>query len=206
MEDITTEVCVATNSWLKLYTVGWQNFLHCTTENNASDYTSLICQLQTAFPKQDYKDKVDGASFKAMMESYFNFVVRKRKANATFAFWCTYMDMVEAVLQFIRSSREGNWPLHLASVRAMVPWMFSYDRYNYARYLPVYWMETNILPKSHPFVYEHFQKGYFSVQRQDSYGFAGIPCDMTIEQTVNKDSKTRGGLKGFTVNKGAVNR
>lgn len=44
------------------------------------------------------------------------------------------------------------------------------------------------------------------MQRQNEYGFSGVPCDQTIEQTVNKDSKTRGGLKGFTVNKGAVNR
>ena len=29
---------------------------------------------------------------------------------------------------------------------------------------------------------------------------------MTIEQTANRDSKTRGGMKGFTTNKGASNR
>ena len=44
------------------------------------------------------------------------------------------------------------------------------------------------------------------MQQQNEYGFSGIPCEQTIEQKVNKDSKTRVGLKGFTINKGAVNR
>ena len=30
--------------------------------------------------------------------------------------------------------------------------------------------------------------------------------DQTIEQTVNKDSKTKGGIVGFSLNKGAVHR
>ena len=39
-----------------------------------------------------------------------------------------------------------------------------------------------------------------------SHGFSGFACDMTIEQTVNRDSKTRGGVKGFTTNKGSSSR
>ena len=46
----------------------------------------------------------------------------------------------------------------------------------------------------------------WTVQRQKNNSFASIPCDQTIEQTMNKDSKTKGGIVGFTVNKGAVHR
>ena len=46
----------------------------------------------------------------------------------------------------------------------------------------------------------------FVVQRQDRYEFAQIACDMAIEQTCNCDSKTKGGMKGLTLKKGAVNR
>ena len=51
-----------------------------------------------------------------------------------------------------------------------------------------------------------FLAGDFVVQRQDRYGFAQIACDMAIEQTCNRDSKTKGGMKGLTLKKGAVNR
>ena len=114
--------------------------------------------------------------------------------------------MVEDILLFIRATREGNWSLHLASARAFLPWMFTYDRINYSRYLPVYWFEMNNLPITHPFVHQAFEKGHFSVQMQEKHGFSGVAFDMTIEQTANRDSKTRGGMKGFTTNKGASSR
>jgi hypothetical protein len=35
----------------------------------------------------------------------------------------------------------------------------------------------------------------WTVQRQQNHGFSSVACDMTIEQTLNRDSKTRGGNK-----------
>lgn len=46
----------------------------------------------------------------------------------------------------------------------------------------------------------------FTVQRQGRYGFSSVACDQTIEQTLNKDSKVKGGLVGVTLNRGAVHR
>lgn len=46
----------------------------------------------------------------------------------------------------------------------------------------------------------------FTVQRQKNYGFSSVPCDMTIEQTANRDAKTKGGLVGNTLNRGYVHR
>lgn len=60
--------------------------------------------------------------------------------------------------------------------------------------------------KTHPNIHDKFTSGEFCVQRQSSHGFAQIECDLTIEQTRNRDSKTKGGLTGFTQHKGAVNR
>ena len=36
-------------------------------------------------------------------------------------FWLSYMEMIEILLGLIRASRLGDWMLHLASVRAMIP-------------------------------------------------------------------------------------
>ena len=49
-------------------------------------------------------------------------------------------------------------------------------------------------------------KGNWTVIRQKICSFSSLPCDQTIEQTVNKGSKTKDGIVGFSLNKGAVHR
>ena len=144
--------------------------------------------------------------YRAMVKEYEDFIEEGKK-DATFTFWSSYLDLVENILLFIRATRDGDWQLHLASVRALLPWMFAYDRTNYARYLPVYWIEmSQLLITTHPYVFNELINGHFGVQRQDSHGFAQVACDMTIEQTVNRDTKTSGGVKGFSNNQGATDR
>ena len=46
----------------------------------------------------------------------------------------------------------------------------------------------------------------WTVQRQQNHGFSSIDCDQIIEQTCNRDSKTKGGIVGLTQNRGAINR
>ena len=44
------------------------------------------------------------------------------------------------------------------------------------------------------------------MQRSNSIGFSRTPVDQTIEQTFNRDTKTKGGIIGFSLTKGAVER
>ena len=122
------------------------------------------------------------------------------------SFWMSYVDMVEIILGLLRSSREGDFLLHLASIRAMIPWRFSYDRLNYARYLPIYYAQMSNLCIDHPGVYAHFMQGFFSVQLGGINPFRKIPVDQTIEETINKDSQTPGGTKGFSMKHDAVQK
>ena len=62
------------------------------------------------------------------------------------------------------------------------------------------------LQTTHPDIHKKFVSGEFCVQRQSSHGFAQVECDLIIEQTCNRDSKTKGGLTGLTQHKGAVHR
>jgi hypothetical protein len=87
----------------------------------------------------------------------------------------------------------------------MLPWFFAYDRVNYSRYLSLYWCEMMALPESHPAVHEAFVAGEFCVQRSH-VPFSQIPVDQTIEQTVNRHTKTNGGIIGFSKNSKAVHR
>ena len=76
-------------------------------------------------------------------------------------FWMSYMDTMEILLGLIRVSREGDWMLHLASVRAMLQWCFAYDRLNYACYLPCYTAQMYQLHTTHPDVHAEFMQGGF---------------------------------------------
>ena len=96
--------------------------------------------------------------------------------------------------------------LHLASIRAMIPWCFACDRHNYARYLPYYYAQMTQLPVEHPYVHAEHMQGDFSVQLCSRNPSGRIPVDRTIEETVNKDTQRPGGTKGFSFKPGAVNK
>ena len=121
-------------------------------------------------------------------------------------FWRSYFEMVSLLLTFIRAIREGNWPLHLECIREMLPWYFAYDHVNYARYLPVYLMHMIQLPETHPEAQMMLENGDFGVQRNSEHGFSQLPVDQTIEQTLNRSTKTNGGIVGFSLKKNAVQR
>ena len=166
----------------------WQSFIDSLADQQAAEFEAMILEMHSAFPREDYLPLTESDEFERMLTAYEQHIEERKKANATFAFWSSYLEMVENVLLFIRASREGDWESHLACIRKLLPWMFAYDRTNYSRYLPVYWLEMKALQQTHPFAYQEMMKGHFAVQRQDQHGFSMVPCDMTIEQTANRDS------------------
>ena len=56
------------------------------------------------------------------------------------------------------------------------------------------------LLSSMPEVYNAFLNGEFSVQMGEANPFGRNEADKTIENTINKDCKTRGGYIGFSAN------
>ena len=88
------------------------------------------------------------------------------------AFWESYLALFELFLDFIRSTREGNWELHKAFLQKMLPWMFAYDHTNCARYFTVYLWDMLQLPSKHPSVEEYMKQvesavmAFFSVKSQ----------------------------------------
>lgn len=56
-----------------------------------------------------------------------------------------------------------------------------------------------------PEVHEHFLAGE-SVVARSQRSFAQVSVDLALEQTINKDTKTSGGIKGFSQSSGTVQR
>ena len=85
-------------------------------------------------------------------------------------FWNSLLDIVRLLLCFIRSIRLGNWEFSLSCIREMFPWIHIYDRVNYARYLPYYWIQMITLKDTHPQAHSELKNGAFAVQRQENSG------------------------------------
>ncbi|KAK3749597.1 hypothetical protein QZH41_002778 [Actinostola sp. cb2023] len=77
---------------------------------------------------------------------------------------------------------------------------------DYLRYLTAYLSQMSHLEQEHPDVHSHLASGGFSVQIGENNPFGRIPVDQTCEETVNKDTQTPGGTKGFSLKPGAVSR
>ena len=74
---------------------------------------------------------------------------------------------------------------------------FAYDHHNYARYLPVYLMTLINLSETHPGAERLLRQNGFIVSRSE----VSVSCnavDITIEQTINRHAKSRGGIIGFS--------
>lgn len=188
-----------------LQNLRWQVFID-QFDHECPLYSDIIQNLTMSFKEQNFLNCLSDSNVDKIMNMYTDFVTKQCSGNPTFEFWSTYLEMVELLLLFQRATREGNWYLHLSAILSMMPWYFAYDRVNYSRYLPAYWMEMMNLEDTHPSVHNEFVRGKFVVQRQQTYGFALTACDQVIEQTFNRDSKTKGGLTGITLNKSAVHR
>ena len=55
--------------------------------------------------------------------------------------------------------------------------------------LPLYIQDMRSLLQTHPYIYEQFKSGNFTVHRKGVY-FNGIWTDMALEQTFNREGKT----------------
>ena len=187
-----------------LHRLRWKNYLKTVDDERKREILRVALSLNSS--SEDISNRLHDDDVHEIMADYQNYVAEKSKLNPTFSFWSSYIDIVELLLLFVRATRDGIWDLHVSALKSMLAWYFAYDRINYARYLPAYITEMEKLPVTHESIHQAFVSGEFVVQRQNNYGFSQIACDQLIEQTLNRDSKTKGGLTGITMNKGAVNR
>ena len=165
---------------------------------------SAIEDIQKEFSTEKFNRLLSMPDFLAIFDLYKEYC--KEDNGLLKVFWNSYLEMVEVLMNFMQATREGNWDLHLECIKEMLPWFFAYDHTNYARYIPVCLAQMMLLPETHPEAHALLLNGDFGVQRAKSPGFSQIPVDQTIEQTLNRCTKTKGGIVGFSLRKGAVQR
>ena len=196
-----------------LMRVAWRGFQPWVDERYPIDMDHIrraldeVANLGNDLTKDNHDRVIESQPFKCLNERFEEYVDHLRKTNGPLsAFWMSYIEMVELTLHMVRASREGDWTLHLSCIRQMLPWCFAYDAINYARYMSVYYSDMTSLQEEHPEVHEFMKTGGFTVQMSSKNTFGRIPVDQTVEETVNKDTHTAGGTKGFSLKSSAVQR
>ena len=163
------------------------------TANNAAD---PLCNIDLS---DEYSVNELKAGAEAITKLLHELDATVSDESALFKFWSIYLKAVTALLALIRAERSGDWELYLESLICMLPVFYAYDRINYSRWLPVYIADMINLEDTAKEVYDEFKAGRFSVNRTGK-SFAAVPTDQVLEQTLNKDSKGSGGLKGISNN------
>ena len=146
-------------------------------------------------------------NIQALAEEYFKFKqdVRRGKLGKTAQFWLVYIDIIWNIKHLIRATKTNDLDLHIISLENMCPLFFSMDQQNYARFLTCYILLLLNLDVSHPGARKLLKEKGFSVCRS-TFPASRVAVDQTIEQTVNRESKGKGGIVGFSKNQAAYQR
>jgi hypothetical protein len=112
-----------------LMRLAWRAFVNCIEREETNicsmELFSKVRELvlQHDKPKQvDLENILQDDNYLQLCEAFCAFLQFLRTNNgATSRFWMSYIDMVSTLLNFIRAAREGNWNLHMQSVRSIIP-------------------------------------------------------------------------------------
>lgn len=108
------------------------------------------------------------------------------------------------MLSFVRSLREANFEQYVNTCKSFMPYIFALDHVHYSRWLSIHVKDMELLPQTHPDIYEEFKKGSF-VAIKSNRDFSNIALDQAHEQE-NCCIKGDGGAVGLTESPEALRR
>ena len=142
----------------------------------------------------------------AFQEIITKFRAHGREKSETFLYWDNFLQGADILLHLLRAERSGDFELHLNAVCMTLPWFRAADRHNYAKYVPIYVAGMKALENLHPESYQHMAQGGFVVRYTEEHSFNCVATDMALEQTSNREDKSKGGIIGFTLLEGVLTR
>ena len=181
------------------------------TDLRRNDMDKLVKEIQQAFASGNRESarllskQLESEHIATLQVLQREFTAAGRMQSATFAYWETFMQGVGTLLRLLRADRDGLFELHLIAVCETIPWCRAADRGNYVRYLPGYLNDMVTLQQKQPKFYQYLRDGGFVV-RLSSRRFNAVATDQALEQTINREGKSQGGVIGFTLRKGALTR
>ncbi len=132
----------------------------------------------------------DCVDLRAQFETFFHECQSKSELCQ---YLSVFQQIVSVIKQLIAADRDGNWPLHVGTVRSAMPILREFDAINYLRYGSWYLERIQVLEKEHPALYDRFLRGFFVVRDRADAVFAAVSGDMKLEQSINRFSQGPGG-------------
>jgi len=118
-----------------------------TTDVNHLPEVALLAEENN---RSNYLEAQNSASFKQFKTEFQNFTddIRRGGLEKTAQFWIQYRDCVADLLTFMQAVKENDFHLYIQSIHQLCSLLFSADRQNYARYLPLYYVQLTSLPSA----------------------------------------------------------
>ena len=128
------------------------------------------------------------------------------RVEGDMAYWIdSFLEMVDLLLNIIHFQRTGNWDGFLVAIFKCLPHVFSLNRKHYCRNLTYYYLDMIDLRQRNIEAYKYLENGGFTGSLTGAI-HTNIPCDQMIESTINRFSKSTGGILGKTEDNSACER
>lgn len=111
----------------------------------------------------------------------FEWLEEESKTSEMCFYWKLILNFEILALMFVRSIRQGDLDLYLATLYRFLPWFFALDRFNYARWGTIHWFCFVLMKVKCPNEYKEFAAGKFSFQKTNRE-FSRIALDQLHEQ------------------------
>ena len=120
-------------------------------------------------------------------------------------FWLIYLDLMEHHYQIHIAFQENNYTERIIVWEYFLSFHFAMNDINYPRYGSYYVQSMKYINHLYPGLKQILENNCMSVQVQYRYTIC-TSIDQRGEQTLNKDAKTAGGVRGFAANQPSVLR
>jgi len=84
------------------------DYLEQLPESGLDAAFGLIATIRDSFPGR-FMECINQESVRQFIEGYQTYILEKCNDNVTYAFWTSYLEMVELLQLFIRATKEGKW-------------------------------------------------------------------------------------------------
>ena len=197
-KDYYAMLCAHTMLHAAMFTLHWDAFAKwLIQEEKDMGYISVLASnLQLLLEALSNNDAAGASSLCDDTTSQLHEVqllmteYNKACTSPTTKLWLMYMDMVMILKRFIHAERAGLLEEHLAEIEKMLPYLVSAGHYKYVSCLPHYLQAMGNLSTVAPNIHKAFMNGQFTIHQSEGR-FNGVWTDMALEETYNRDAKTK---------------
>ena len=164
---------------------------HPQFENLLQELEKLYAQ--TEMGESDFNSLTQSECLKEMVNMLSTKSTELSLRSETSKLWLCYQQMVGVARELIEADRTGSWQMHLHAVADCLPIFAAAGHANYLKSAYLYLQTMKELENENLFVFHKFSNGFHVIRRSDQY-WAGLGCDLVIEQSLMRSIKSTGGL------------